>query len=83
MISWAEELLDLSDARFGSLYGETALARPGREGLLRNLCVGLGNSGDPAAIPVVMRCFEEESPVVREHAAWALGRLDAARGDAS
>ncbi len=83
MISWAEELLDLSDARFGSLYGETALARPGREGLLRNLCVGLGNSGDPAAIPVVMRCFDEESPVVREHAAWALGRLDAARGDAS
>ncbi len=83
MISWAEELLDLSDEQFRSLYGETALARPGREGLLRNLCVGLGNSGESAALPVVMRCFDEESPVVREHAAWALARLDTARGDAS
>jgi len=82
MMSWAEELLDLSDDEFRSLYGETALARPGREGLLRNLCVGLGNSGDPAALPVVMRCFDEESPVVREHAAWALARLDTERGSA-
>ena len=82
MVSWAEELLDLSDDQFRSLYGETALARPGREGLLRNLCVGLGNSGDPAALPVVLRCFDEKSPVVREHAAWALARLDTARGNA-
>ena len=80
MMNWAEELLELSDDEFRSLYGETALARPGREGLLRNLCVGLGNSGDPAVLPVVMRCFDEESPVVREHAAWALARLDTARG---
>ena len=82
MVSWAEELLDLSDDRFRALYGETALARPGREGLLRNLCVGLGNSRDPAALPVVMRCFDEASPIVREHAAWALARLDTLRGDA-
>jgi epoxyqueuosine reductase len=82
MSGWAEELLDLSDDQFRSRYGETALARPGREGLLRNLCVGLGNSGDSAAIPVIMRCFDEESSVVREHAAWALARLDAARGGA-
>ena len=80
MIDWAEELLDLSDDQFRSRYGQTALARPGREGLLRNLCVGLGNSGDHTALPVVMRCFDEESPVVREHAAWALARLDSRRG---
>jgi len=80
MASWAEELLDLSDDQFLSRYGETPLARPGREGMLRNLCVGLGNSGDTAAVPVVMRCFDEDSPVVREHAAWALARLAAARG---
>ncbi len=80
MVSWAEELLDLSDDQFRSRYGETPLARPGREGMLRNLCVGLGNSGDAAAVPVVMRCFDEDSSVVREHAAWALARLGAARG---
>ena len=81
MANWAEELLDLSDEQFRSRYGETALARPGREGLLRNLCVGLGNSGDPSVMPVVMRCFDETSPIVREHAAWALARLAAVRRD--
>jgi epoxyqueuosine reductase len=79
MASWAEELLDLSDDGFLARYGETPLARPGRSGLLRNLCVGLGNSGDTAAVPVIMRCFDEPSPVVREHAAWALARLAGAR----
>ena len=83
MASWAEELLDLSEAQFRSRYADTALARPGREGLLRNLCVGMGNSGDPEVIPVVMRCFDESSPVVREHAAWALARLATVRGNAS
>ncbi len=79
MSSWTEELLDLSEDQFRSRYGETALARPGREGMLRNLCVGMGNSGDPSVLPAIMRCFDEDSPVVREHAAWALARLDAAR----
>lgn len=83
MVSWTEELLDLSDDQFRSRYGETALARPGREGMLRNLCVGMGNSGDPSVLPAIMRCFDEQSPVVREHAAWALARLDAARGDSA
>ena len=75
MLSWAEEILDLSDAQFRAAYGETALARPGRDGWLRNLCVGLGNTGDSRAVPVIMRCFDEASPLVREHAAWALARL--------
>lgn len=83
MASWAEELLDMSDDRFRSRYGDTALARPGRAGLLRNLCVGLGNTGDPSAVPIVMRCLDEESPVVREHAAWALARLAASAAGAS
>lgn len=83
MASWAEELLDLTDEDFRSRYRETVFSRPGRAGLLRNLCVGLGNSGNRIVLPVVLRCLDEESPVVREHAAWALARLDAVRGDAS
>ena len=79
MASWAEELLDLTDAEFRSRYGETVFARPGREGMLRNLCVGMGNSGSRILLPVLMRCVAEESPLVREHAAWAIGRLDAVR----
>ena len=83
LVGWAEELLDLTAEQFRSRYAETPFSRPGREGLLRNLCVGLGNSGDPAVLPVVLRCLGEESPMVREHAAWALARLDASGGDPS
>ena len=75
LASWAEELLDLSESEFRSRYRETPLSRPGRDGMLRNLSVGLGNSGEELAVPVLMRCLDEPSPIVREHAAWALGRL--------
>jgi epoxyqueuosine reductase len=83
MAGWAEEILGLTAEEFRSRYSETPFSRPGREGLLRNLCVGLGNSGDPSALPVVARCLAEESPMVREHAAWALARLAETRRDSS
>jgi len=75
MTAWAEELLDLDDGEFEERYGETPYDRPGREGLLRNLCVGLGNSGSRRAAGVLLRAVEEGSELVAEHAAWALGRL--------
>lgn len=75
LIGWAEQLLDLSVPEFRSRFAETPLVRPGRDGMLRNVCVGLGNSGDDRAVPALMRCLDEPSAIVREHAAWALGRL--------
>jgi epoxyqueuosine reductase len=77
MIEWAEELLELSDEAYRSRYRETAFARPGRSGMLRNLCVGLGNSGAREAVPVLRRCLEDRSELVEEHAVWALRRLEA------
>jgi epoxyqueuosine reductase len=73
--AWAIELLDMEPGEFRARYRGTALARPGRDGLLRNLCVGLGNSGDARAVPILQRCATEESELVQEHARWALGRL--------
>ena len=70
-----EDLLALTDEEFRQRYRRTALARPGREGMLRNLCVGLGNSGRGAAAPVLERCLREPSAIVREHARWALESL--------
>ena len=75
MIEWADELLGMDEERYRDRYRETALARPRRDGMLRNLCVGLGNSGDPAARPTLERCAGDDSPLVREHATWALDRL--------
>jgi epoxyqueuosine reductase len=55
----------------------TPLRRAGREGLLRNVCVALGNAGELAAVPALERALADRSPLVRGHAAWALGRLGA------
>jgi epoxyqueuosine reductase len=74
-------VLGLGTAQLRKLMRGTALRRTGREGLLRNVCVALGNAGDPAAAPALARALGgDRSAVVRGHAAWALGRLGA-RGE--
>lgn len=75
MLSWAEELLALDDESFRERYRGSALYRAKRDGLLRNLCVGLGNSGRSEAMPVLGRALQDASGQVRAHAAWALGRI--------
>ena len=75
MIAWAEELADLDADRFRARYRGTAFSRPGRDGLLRNLAVGLGNAGDPAARPILRRLEADPSSLVREHARWARTRI--------
>lgn len=57
----------------------TTLLRPRPEGLRRNAAVALGNAGDRAAVPALAAALESDpSPLVRSHAAWALGRLGGA-----
>jgi len=72
LVSW----LDLDEAAFQARFRGTALARARRDGFLRNVCVALGNRGDASAAPRLARALAEDpSPLVRAHAAWALGRL--------
>ncbi len=75
-------LLDITQEEFTRRFGKTPVKRAKREGLQRNVAIALGNSGDRAAIPALARALRAAAPVVRAHAAWALGRLggpDAAR----
>ena len=76
LVAWSEELLELDAAEFRDRYGDTALSRPGRDGLLRNLAVGLGNAGDAEARPTLRRMVLDPSELVREHATWALAVLE-------
>lgn len=69
------ELLSVSEEEFRTRFRSLPLSRPKRAGLLRNACLVLGNRGDPRAIPALIRALQEESPVVRGAAAWALGKL--------
>jgi epoxyqueuosine reductase len=69
-------LLALDADGFRARFGKTAVARTKRRGLLRNVAVALGNSGNPAAVPALRAALATDpEPLVRAHAAWALGRL--------
>ncbi len=50
--------------------------------MLRNVCVALGNWGDPLAVPALVLALNDSEPLPRGHAAWALGRLGARQGAA-
>jgi epoxyqueuosine reductase len=75
-----EEVLGIrTDDEFEGRFAGTPLTRPGREGLLRNCCVAAGNLGLRSAVPALVRALREDrSPLVRGHAAWALGEIGGA-----
>ncbi|NIN70789.1 MAG: tRNA epoxyqueuosine(34) reductase QueG [Gemmatimonadetes bacterium] len=70
------QLMGLSEKEFAARFTDTPLARAKRRGLLRNVAVALGNWADPAAIPALVDALNDDDPLVRGHAAWALGRID-------
>jgi epoxyqueuosine reductase len=71
-----EDLLALNTKQQRKLVRGTAWRRVNRVQLARNAAVALGNSGDARAVPALARALAQDpSPLVRGHAAWALGRL--------
>lgn len=79
------ELLEtsLDEAAWDSFSRGSAMRRAGRAGFARNVCVGLGNWGSPDAAPVLTRALSDPDPLVRGHAAWALGRVESAEARAA
>ena len=68
-------LLDLDDEGFRERFRKSPIKRAKRVGLQRNVCVALGNIGDEAAVPALVQALRSRDALVREHAAWALGRI--------
>jgi epoxyqueuosine reductase len=68
----------LDDEAFRAHFRRSPVKRPKRAGMLRNVCVALGNWGNPAAIEALVMALHDPEPLARGHAAWALGRI--ARG---
>ena len=69
------DLLSLDDAGFRSRFTGTPMLRSKRRGLLRNVCVALGNTGNSHAIPALERAALDPEPLIASHAAWALGQI--------
>ena len=69
------ELVETTEEEFRRRFRGTPVLRAKHTGLRRNACVALGNIGDPAAVPALSRVLTHAEPLVRGHAAWALGRI--------
>jgi epoxyqueuosine reductase len=70
-------LLEISQAEFKRRFAKSPILRVKRRGLLRNVCVVLGNIGTAADLPALRRAAQHEEPLVREHAAWAVTQIEA------
>lgn len=69
------ELLGLDNAGFKQRFTGTPMLRTKRRGLLRNVCVALGNAGDETALPALEKASEDPEPLIAEHARWAVGQI--------
>lgn len=70
------ELLALDDAGFKQRFAGTPMLRTKRRGLLRNVCVALGNTGDSTALPALNRVRSDPEPLIAEHADWAIKQIE-------
>jgi epoxyqueuosine reductase len=70
-------LLQLDEAGFKTKFAGTPLLRTKRRGLLRNVCVALGNVGDVSALPALDRAAHDAEPLIAEHARWAVTEITA------
>jgi epoxyqueuosine reductase len=68
-------LLALDEDGFAGRFRGTAIMRAKRDGFVRNVCVAMGNVGRPEDLAALIETLEDRSPLVRGHAAWAIGRL--------
>jgi epoxyqueuosine reductase len=70
------ELLSLDDAGFKQRFAGTPMLRTKRRGLLRNVCVALGNIADASALPSLQRATTDPEPLIVEHARWAIDQIE-------
>jgi len=71
----ARELLAMTQAEFSAAFKGSPMKRAKLRGLKRNAAVVLGNVGTADDTGVLRRALDNEEPIVRELAAWALRRL--------
>jgi epoxyqueuosine reductase len=69
------ELFSLDEAGFKRRFARTPMLRAKRRGLLRNVCVALGNVGDERALPALRKAAAGPEPLIAEHAVWAIGQI--------
>lgn len=70
------ELLALDNATFKARFAGTPVLRTKRRGLLRNICVALGNTAGKEALPALRVATQDSEALIAEHAAWAIAEIE-------
>jgi len=73
----ARAILGRTQEEFSAALKGSPMKRAKLRGLKRNAAVVLGNVGTSEDADVLTRALDDDEPLVREHAAWALARLRA------
>ena len=71
------DFLALTNEQFNALFRGSPIKRIKRRGFLRNVCVALGNVGTVADLAALENSAREAEPLIAEHAAWAIERIQA------
>jgi epoxyqueuosine reductase len=68
--------LELTPDEFAIQFRGSPVKRARQSGHRRNAAVALGNEGRGDALPVLERALHDPDPLVREHAGWAITRIN-------
>ncbi|HBY57821.1 MAG TPA: tRNA epoxyqueuosine(34) reductase QueG [Candidatus Atribacteria bacterium] len=69
-------LLTITEEEFQNYFAYNQIAMRTREAIKRNAVLALGDIGDTRAVaPLIKILYEGDSPLVRGHTAWALGKI--------
>jgi epoxyqueuosine reductase len=69
------DLMLMDDEAFRKRFKGSPVKRTKRRGLLRNVAVALGNSGNLSAVDPLIDALCDHEPLIRAHVVWALGEL--------
>jgi len=69
------DYLTLDEEKFRELFHQSPIKRTKRRGLLRNVCVALGNVGGVDDLPALEKAATDREPLIAEHACWAIEQI--------
>jgi epoxyqueuosine reductase len=69
------DLARVDDTAFRALFAKSPVKRIGRDRFVRNVLIAIGNSGEASMAVAAERLLNDENPLVRGAAVWALSQL--------
>ena len=69
------DLAQLDEADFREVFTASPVKRAGRERLVASVLIAMGNSKDPAFIPMAATLSDDPSPLIRAMANWMVSAL--------